>query len=255
MSAENVCRMAQALARNCGYAVFPCGTNKKPVRPSEDGVLHGFHDASTDPGEIAFLWQHWPGSLIGVRTGAASGISVLDVDPDHAEAFLWWQDSHSLLPATRTYRTRRGGLHLYLQHRERVTNSQGKIAKGIDTRGEGGYVIFWFATGLPCVDHTPPQPWPAWLLAELTPRPAPTPAFNARAPNPERAIDGILRRLAAAQKGERNAVLFWAACRLDARGIPRREAEALLLPIACGIGLTDPEARKTIASAQRRSAA
>jgi hypothetical protein len=251
---DDICRMAINLARNCGYAVFPCGDDKRPTRPSEAGVLHGFHDASIDPEQIAWLWGKWPGSLIGVATGARSGVSVLDVDPEHPDAFVWWEDACTLLPMTRTYRTRRGGLHLWMLHRYGVTNSQGKIARGIDTRGEGGYAIFWFATGLECVDHTPPQPWPAWLLDELhPPRPPPRPAM--RPVNPDRAVAGVLRRLASAQEGERNGVLFWAANRLRDHGISQREAETLLLPIASDIGLTDHEARRTIVSAQGRTAA
>ena len=123
---DDVLRMAINLARNASYAVFPCGDNKRPTRPSEEGVLHGFHDATTDPAQIAWLWANWPGSLIGVATGTRSGVSVLDIDPDHPEAFLWWEDNHERLPSTRTYRTRRGGAHLWMQHREGVTNSQNK---------------------------------------------------------------------------------------------------------------------------------
>jgi hypothetical protein len=64
-----------------------------------------------------------------------------------------------------------------------------------------------------------------------------------------------VRRLAEAQEGERNAVLYWCACRLAERGMRHGEIEALLLPIARDIGLADFEARRTIASAMRRTAA
>ncbi len=72
---------AQALARNCGYKVFPCRVHdKRPTCP------HGFRQASNDPAEIARLWRRYPGGLIGIATGQASGIDVLDIDP-HELAF------------------------------------------------------------------------------------------------------------------------------------------------------------------------
>jgi len=92
------------------------------------------------------------------------------------------------------------------------------------------------------------------LLAELTSRPEPQPQI-VRAGDPGRAIDGILRRLVAAQEGERNGMLFWAACRLAEHGMQRREIEALLIPIAISAGLTEIEARRTIGSANGRAAA
>ena len=113
---------------------------------------------------------------------------------------------------------------------------------------------FWFAAEFACHDHSPPAPWPAWLRDALTP--PPRPAVQYRGPiNPNRAIAGISRRLSVAQEGERNALLFWAACRLAERGMRQQEVEALLIPIAINVGLTDSGVRRTITSAQGRAAA
>jgi hypothetical protein len=252
---DDICRMAQNLARNCGYAVFPCRIDKTPACP------HGFHDAATHGQQVAALWDRWPGELIGVATGARSNLDVLDVDPEHGDAFVWWQQNHSRLLPARVFRTRRRGLHLYFKHRDGMKNTQGKLARGVDTRGDGGYAIYWFAAGCECLDPTPPQPFPGWVFDALTYRPPPPP-HSPRPPagrgitgSSRGPIDGILRKLASAQEGERNGLLFWAACRLYGRGISTRDAEAMLLPIAIGIGLTDPEARRTIASARGRRAA
>jgi hypothetical protein len=252
---DEACRIAINLARGAGHAVFPCGANKKPVRPSDDDELHGFHDASTDPVEIAWLWANWPGELIGVATGERSNLDVLDCDRKHGEALAWWRENHRRLLPTRTFVTRSGGLHLYFRHREGIRNTQGKLCRGIDTRGEGGYAIYWFAAGFDCLDHTPPQPFPDWLHAELTYRqPAPPP--STRPINRDRVIDGILRTLAEAQEGERNGMLFWCACRLAEHGIGHREIEALLVPIARSIGLTtEHEIRATLKSAMGRNVA
>jgi hypothetical protein len=245
-TAAEACRLAINLAHHAGYTVFPCRTDKSPACP------HGFKDASRDPTAILRLWHRWPGELVGVATGTVSGIAVLDVDPKHPAARTWWQAHHSRLLPTRTFATRSGGLHCYFLHRDGVTNTQSKICSGIDTRGEGGYVIHWFAAGFGCFDHTPPAPWPDWLLAELT-RPAPQP--RPRASPRYAAQDGaeaILHRLANATDGERNGVLFWAANRLRERGTLRAD-EAALLAAARAAGLPEVEARRTIASATRRA--
>jgi Bifunctional DNA primase/polymerase, N-terminal len=118
MSAGDVCRMAQNLARNCGWHVFPCRVaDKKPCTP------HGFKDASNDPARVTELWRRSPGGLVGIATGEPSGISVLDVDVQHDEARAWWWRHEHLLPTTRAYRTRRGGLHLYFKHTPSVRQS------------------------------------------------------------------------------------------------------------------------------------
>jgi hypothetical protein len=171
-SDADVCQMAINLARNAGYAVFPCNAQKKPARPEREGG-HGFEDATTDPAQIAWFWHNWPGELIGIATGERSDLDVLDIDPGYPEAYLWWQDNLSLLPSTLTFRTRRKGLHLYFRHHKGARNTQGKLARGVDTRAEGGYCIYWFAAGFECLDHAPAQPFPAWLFAELTCQPPP----------------------------------------------------------------------------------
>jgi hypothetical protein len=79
---------------------------------------------------------------------------VLDIDSGrHPEADAWWKAATSgeirpsILP-TRVYRTRSGGLHAYYRHTSGVVNTASKLARGVDTRGGGGYAIYWFAAGL-----------------------------------------------------------------------------------------------------------
>ncbi len=166
-------RLAQNIARNLGWPVFPCAwETKRPTRPKADGGT-GYKDATTDPDGIAELWRRWPGALIGVPCGPLSGISVLDVDVKHDAARAWWIKNEIRLPTTRTYRTRGGGLHLVFRHAEGVRNIEGRPIQGVDVRGEGGYIIFWFAAGCECVDHAPPAPWPHWLTPFFWPPPAP----------------------------------------------------------------------------------
>ncbi|MDE2582748.1 MAG: bifunctional DNA primase/polymerase [Rhodospirillales bacterium] len=181
-SAMEAGRLAQNLARNTGWPVFPCSwKTKRPTRPAAEGGA-GYKDASTDPDQITELWRHWPGALIGMPTGPLSGVSVLDVDVKHDAARAWWIANEIRLPTTRTYRTRGGGLHLYFRHAPGVRNIEGKPISGVDVRGEGGYVIFWYGAGFECVDHAPPAPWPHWL----TPFFWPPPEFSRRRENPAR---------------------------------------------------------------------
>jgi Bifunctional DNA primase/polymerase, N-terminal len=159
--------IAQNLARNCGWPVFPCGLKTKaPTRPGAEGGC-GFKDASTVPDEIEWLWSNWPGELIGIATGAVSGIDVLDVDAKHAIALKWWAAASKRIPPTRTYRTRGGGFHVYFQHAAGICNTQSKLALGVDTRGSGGYIVHWFGAGFECIDHAPIAPWPTWLRAAV----------------------------------------------------------------------------------------
>jgi hypothetical protein len=125
-----------------GCCCFPCSADKRPATP------HGFKEASRDRGVLGELWRRYPGPLVGVATGAASGIDVLDLDRKHPEARVWWTENRSRLPQTRCHRTRSGGLHLVLEHAEGLRSTAGKIAPGVDTRGDGGYVVCCRVTGI-----------------------------------------------------------------------------------------------------------
>jgi hypothetical protein len=248
-SADDALTMATNLARNCGWAVFPCSVTKAPAIPGPGGYKH----ATKDPDEIKALWRRHPAPLIGVATGSVSGIWVLDIDVKHPEAVDWWMAHNRLLLPTLAYRTRSGGVHCYYRDAAGLTNSTSRPVRGIDVRGEGGYVIHWFAAGLECLDHSPPAPWPAWLRRRVEPPVAPPAAErDAWSGDPDAGLRGLLDKLAGAAEGGRNDMLFWAACRLFSRGLKAGEVEALLVPIAVSTGLADPEARRTIASAANR---
>src|SRR5690348_896733 len=99
--------------------IFPCYPNKRPA------CANGFHDATADPACIAGLWNGRRGLLIGVPTGEASGIAVLDIDT----AGLEWLKATDL-PTTRQHQTRSGGRHLIYRHRPGLRCSQGVVAPG-----------------------------------------------------------------------------------------------------------------------------
>lgn len=240
--------IAVNIAKRYGWAVFPCRSDKRPA------CAHGFKDASCEASQIEALWDISPGPLIGLATGTVSGIWAVDVDVKHQEAIDWWHLAHPRLLPTKAYRTRSGGVHCYYRDGSGIGNTASKICKGVDTRGDGGYVIFWYAAGLECLDTAEPAPFPAWLrgLLEKPVRPVGRGSAGYQG-NPDGGLRGLLDKVAGAAEGERNQLLFWAACRLFAKGLKGAEVEGLLVPIAVNTGLADPEARRTIASAERQA--
>jgi Bifunctional DNA primase/polymerase, N-terminal len=263
--------LAANLAKSCGYAVFPVRADKTPVWPKANGG-QGYKDASRDPERIAWLWRKWPGPLVGVATGAISGIDLLDVDcgnwavdaspttiEKHESARAWWHANHYRLPETLTFRSRSRGLHLYLAHSDVVGCTTSKITKGIDTRANGGYAIWWFAAGYDCLHYSRPAPWPAWLLAAMAPPPAlPRRAYSPRPGDDTGSVAGLLRTVAGAAEGERNTILHWAACRFAERvcagQISAAEAEVRLVAAGLAAGLEEPGARATARSGLRSAA-
>jgi hypothetical protein len=67
--------------------------------------------------------------------------------------------------------TRSGGQHLLFQPDVRVRCTTGKIARRIDTRGIGGYAIWWPACGLEVLHGEALEPVPNWILKALEPPP------------------------------------------------------------------------------------
>ena len=149
-------QLAQTLARNCGYAGLPCSADGQPLVP--------LRQASTLTLSISNAWLRTPGPLIGVATGQASGVWVVEIS---AEGSDWWAAHHDELPPTRTYETPRAGLQLFDTHGHGIPSTRGHIHKGVDTFGDGSHVVIWFAAGFECLDHEAPQPFPASLRALL----------------------------------------------------------------------------------------
>ncbi|MBX6425255.1 MAG: AAA family ATPase [Variibacter sp.] len=128
--------------------------------------------------EIADWARRWPGCNVGIVTGEISGLVVLDLDTAEAIA----EAERRGLPATASVRTGRGGKHFYFEHPGvKVTSRSAWCAvKGLDTKGDGGYVVAAGSrhpNGNPYEWIMPPglglAPMPQWLqeLACVDPTP------------------------------------------------------------------------------------
>lgn len=250
---------------NCSTCWRTCQTPE--AKATCDHLLcHGFYAATTDPARIRALVAAQPDSGLAVRTGAVSGLVVLDVDvKDGRQGRHWLMELvGSIGPellATRAARTVSGGWHLWLRHPGGglvVRNSTNRHA-GLDLRGDGGYVV------------VPPSRLEdgrgyEWATARDRPLRAMTPelpelvrslAAPSRRPRRPGSTDtGSLARLCGAIRrageGERNSLLHWASCRAgegaELGDWSEIDAEAALVSAAQDAGLPRREAERTVRS-------
>lgn len=279
--------LAHALsAAERGLAVIPLARTKLPAlrsphrhAPTPGPVTchgecgrfgHGVHDASTDPARIRALFAAapWatgygiacglpPHHLIGIDLDTRPG----EPDPGSSTALRELALRHLFtIPPTVVVLTPSGGRHLWLTGPPDhvIPDSAGRLAPGIDVRGAGGYLVgpgsrtrHGSYTTAPGTSHLPPALCPPALLRLLLPPPVRRTGGGASASGePVAGGRGLVQFVLAAQEGQRNTRLFWAACRAYENGI----GPALLTPLlqaARTTGLTDREARATIASAAR----
>lgn len=199
--APNLLPAALAYVNRLGWPVFPvhgirhgaCTCGKADCsRPGKHPIgklaPRGLLDASTDPDTVATWWRAAPYANIGVPTGLASGLVVIDVDLDKNgfDGLFEIQQSHSDFPPTPMALTGGGGYHYLFQHPGpgiKIGNSVRTLGEGLDVRGDGGYIIVapsshvsgrryeWEASARP--SDLAPAPLPDWLLRELAESPLP----------------------------------------------------------------------------------
>ncbi|WP_399886543.1 bifunctional DNA primase/polymerase [Streptomyces sp. BBFR51] len=281
--------LAHALsAAERGLAVIPLARTKLPAlrSPHRDDPTpqpltchgecgrfgHGVHDASTDPARIRALfaaapWATGYGIACGLPPHHLIGVDLdTKSETDSSAALRELALRHLFtIPPTVVVLTPSGGRHLWLTGPPDhvVPNSAGRLAPGIDIRGAGGYLVgpgsrtrHGTYTTAPGTSHLPPAACPPALLRLLLPPPVRRAGGEAvtvgggEAATGEAGGRGLVQFVLAAHEGQRNTRLFWAACRAYENGI----GPALLDPLldaARATGLTEREARATIASAAR----
>ncbi|WP_179206837.1 bifunctional DNA primase/polymerase [Microbacterium esteraromaticum] len=249
---------AAAVYAAAGIPVFPCAPGQKhPL------TAHGFQDASTDPAQIDAWWQRYPTANIGIPTGTV--VDVLDLDV-HATGtgypILRVLQREGLIGGwEQAVRSPSGGLHLYYpSDPDRQPRSWSRGRAHVDFRGTGGYIIAPPSTVT--TDHGDrryeiiargrvPRPVDADGVRDLlTPTPGPRPATGPIARR-ETSVERLADWVAGLAEGNRNAGLFWAACRLAEAGLPEPDTFGVLEPAATAAGLESREIAATIRSAHR----
>ncbi|WP_405599724.1 bifunctional DNA primase/polymerase [Streptomyces sp. NBC_01410] len=272
--------LAHALsAAERGLPVIPLSPSKLPAlrsphRGEAEPVLcrgecglpgHGVHDATTDPAGVRALFAAapWatgygiacgrpPHHLIGIDLDTKTATDSLAALQDLALRHLF------TIPETVTVLTPSGGRHLWLTGPPDIVvpNSASRLAPGIDVRGAGGYLVGPGSVSAhgayrlaPGTAELSPAPCPRALLRLVTPPARPHHPTQSGPARPAQG-NGLVQFVLAAHEGQRNTRLFWAACRAYENGFGDELADALT-EAAVQAGLTEREARATIASAER----
>lgn len=248
-----------------GKPVFPCNSNKAP------SVFGGFKSASKDYDTIVAWSNKYPNALIGIPTGKASGLFVLDVDVKSGvngfDTLAALEEQYGALPPTLTVKTPSGGEHRYFVMPETevpLKNSVGLLGAGLDTRGEGGYVIAppsLHSSGISYqyVDRSiEPAELPLWMIDFLK---KPKAVVKQVSPKTILSTDStsygkterneIVAEMANALPGQRNDTLNRMAFRL---GVLVRDDQIngpdshALIQAAIAVGLTEKEVHRTFKS-------
>jgi hypothetical protein len=124
-----------------GVAVFPCNDEKRPLCKWRD-------ESTTKESAVRAFWKTFPTAIVGVDL-AKAGLFVVDADRHNADkdgvtawqALLAENDAADDRPPI--VATPRNGLHYVYRQPEggALGNSADKLAPGVDTRGEGGYIV------------------------------------------------------------------------------------------------------------------
>jgi hypothetical protein len=243
-----------------GWKIFPLSPGQKiPAIPKSAGG-HGCLDATDDEETISRWAKENPKANIGIACGTASNIIVIDLDPRNGsdESIARFAAQNRFFPDTVTAHTANGGKHLYYAYEPSLINSKSVLARGIDIKTTGGYVVAppsaldggktyrWVSS--PLGEYLPRLP--RWIVEALKPKPQP-PFQKGRAEAPKD-ISKLVDYVSRAGEGDRNNILFWATMRAVEAGMLTHECRSLLCSAAVSAGLSHGEASKTIASAVKK---
>ena len=282
--------MTEILTAALGYAaarwpVFLLSRTKRPLAncekcpsdpPAHDPqgcrclTCHGFYAATRDPKTLRRMVARVPGGMLAIRTGSASGLVVVDVDPAHGGTDSLTQlVKDGLCSPTRWVRTGSGGLHLYYRHpglHTRVRCSAGQVAPGVDIRADGGYVVappsihpvtrrpyVWADEGASVVEMAP-RLLDVCQRADRPPAPAPvgltTTARAGAISNPSALLASLVTTVRTSGPGRRRVTLYGAArgaARIVAAGaMSSSDAYAALMEVGLAVGQTEKSARAAI---------
>jgi hypothetical protein len=162
-----------------------------------------------------------PRGLLAIRTGHASGLLVVDIDPRNGG-----QVDLDLMTPTATVSTGGGGWHLYYRHPGGATRDELPGHPGVDVKGDGGYVTappsVHQGTGRPYswAGRRPVSEMPPALRAAVARPPAPAaPPIGERPEtcaaagitSPDAYLAAQLHAVESAPEGSRRRMLYGAA--------------------------------------------
>jgi Bifunctional DNA primase/polymerase, N-terminal len=257
---------------NCALAYCQAGWSVIPCRVIGKRALvrwRPWQQTPPDPEQLRIWWRRWPRANVAFICGRVSGVVVVDVDPRHGgdRALAELERERGDLPWRAVIETPSGGRHLYFQHPGgRIHNSASRIGIGLDIRADGGIALLppsrrhdgeyrWELGGPGSVPELPaawvellrPPPKRA-VAATRTALEAAQPPDGSR--DPAR-LAGLVRAVRQAPEGRRNAMLYWAGCRMAEAGTPEGWRESLE-QAAADAGLDAAEVADTLDSALGR---
>lgn len=239
--------------------VFPITPNAKTP------AIDKWKERSCKPTELA---PYFKNHNIAINAGA-SGLVVIDFDcskptfSEDAQNIL--DDLIRLFPTAPRVRTQSGGYHIYFRNNDpQITNRTGALPKGIDVRGNGGYVLcppssvegrgYEWIVPLPDAYEDIPE-LPALLKNTINKTTAPE--SNGRSSTKCAPIDKdyriaeAVKKIATSRNGERNNTLYTTLVSLAANGVNLEEAHTALKGAALAAGLSDSEFEATFTSASK----
>ncbi len=170
------------------------------------------------PADVESWWRRWPDANVGILTGTASHLAVLDLDGPDALERATAQGVPEDAPRVQTVR----GVHVYCATGVPVRTTT--VARGIDVRGDGAYVVsppsvhpagIRYAWLLPPDDRSLP-PLPAWASAAVV-----QPAYD-------RGLGWAARALCGVDEGRRTVTCARLAGYLLAKGLSVDVVEEIL---------------------------
>jgi len=234
-----------------GWTVLPLRSREKRPLIAWEPLQHARPSAA----DVADWFARWPDANIGVVTGEASHLVVVDVDPRHGgdDSLKRLEKQFGLLPPTVEATTGGGGRHLYFAHPGGLVRNRAGLAPGLDLRGDGGYIV------APPSVHPNGRPY-AWVVGRSP--------DEVRLASPPRWILGASgvahasrtlsdwRRLVhdGVPEGERNSTLASLTGHLLWRGVDPEVALELLLAwnrLRCRPPLEDAEVAQVVANIVR----
>lgn len=253
-----------------GQLVCACPTIGCERAAKHPITQHGLNDATTDLDQVDAWWRKYPHANIGLRTGVV--FDLLDIDGPEGFANLEKMVAElggypHAMSVTESGRAS-GGRHYYMQPAGRKALSGGKagVPKGIDVKGEGGYVVAAPSRHISGNRYTLTVREPSGTVdwndvytyltsRELAPSPTPPKPRDPFADDPFKAssgsfgqavLDRILGEMRSAVEGHRWDT-FAKDCAFDlgraiAGGtLDRASSEAALAQAARDVGLSDGE--------------